>query len=224
MNHNKLLEEIEKKPELLHKTNVMGENVLLFSVSTPDSFKILKEKGIDLKQTNKNFETVLTKLVNENNYVAVKYLLEEEGLGGTLNFANLLEKTPIFYAKTPEMLELLVEHGADINAIDADEKSILHKEWKYEDETNNDFALIEKIVELGVDPNARDAVDNTPIYYQIDVNIAEKLVSLGAKVKVFNKFEATPKSDYFKAHKKAMVKWFNTKMEEIGEIALTQEN
>ena len=223
MIYKQLIKELEKKPELLTKTNMMGENILLFSVSDVESLAFLKEKGVKLDQTNKNFETVLTKLVAENNIECVKYLLEN-GLDVALNFGNHQDKTPLFYATSPEMVDLLVKFGADVEAVDQDERSLLHKEWKYKNEEHNDFKLIEKLVEVGVDINARDNIGDTPIAYQIEVPIADKMVELGAKVVVFNKFGVSPKMSYFKAHKKAMVKWYNAMTESTADDYLDNIN
>ena len=110
MSLSTIQKDLKKNPELLNKQRLNGENELLFRPEiTVEELKFLKSLGLNLKQTSKHFKTVLTCLVAANNLEAVRYLLEEEGFEAVINYSEEgTDRTPIFYAKTVEMLRSYV--------------------------------------------------------------------------------------------------------------------
>jgi hypothetical protein len=64
----------------------------------------------------------------------------------------------IFFAKTPEMLEVLVGHGANINTTDIEGCTALHEALKSH---LNGVELIRALVRLGVDTTIRSIYDMT---------------------------------------------------------------
>lgn len=222
---------LEKKPELLHKQRLNGENELLFRPEiTVEELKYLKSLGLNLKQTSKSFRTVLTCLVSGNNLEAVRYLLEEEDFESVIEYSEEgTERTPIFYAKTLEMLKLLLEYGADITAVDANGHSYVHKTWKNNEE---DFAILaflkEYSKEIGEDLlNLKDLYfEETPIYFQNEIEVLEYMIKLGAKIVnekaielsngrkeytyslIANKYGFSPLTIFDKLHNRKLSEWF----------------
>lgn len=208
----------QQNPNAFYEENLLGENKILYSVKDVDGLIFLKNTvKLKLDKTNKNFETVLTKFVKEDNLSCVEWLLKEGGLSHVLNYGNHEEKTPIFYAKSLEVAKILVEYGADVNHSDEEGRTVLHKTFSYQDEKLNDFDLVEYFVQQGVDVNEEDLQGNTPLFFQKEVKLADKFIEMGAKLDHLNKFGTSPKTDFFKSYKKEMVQWFNRKNEEIYE-------
>lgn len=108
---------------------------------------------------------------------------------------DALDKTPLFFAVTfdkPEMVRLLLEHGADINAKDITGMTPLHVAANLG--LNDQVRLL---VELGADLNARDEFGDTPLHaaaysrYLKDSTL-RLLVELGADLNAENKAGLTP--------------------------------
>jgi ankyrin repeat protein len=64
---------------------------------------------------------------------------------------------PIHYAGSREMMELLLAHGADINARTTDGMTLLHFQA-----THASAALIQFLLDHGADPNAKTQANQTP--------------------------------------------------------------
>jgi len=231
MSLSTIQKDLKKNPELLNKQRLNGENELLFRPEiTVEELKFLKSLGLNLKQTSKHFKTVLTCLVAANNLEAVRYLLEEEGFEAVINYSEEgTDRTPIFYAKTVEMLKLLLKHGADPFAMDGNGHMFVHKAWKNEEE---DLAILsflkEYSEEIGEDLlNIKDCdFEETPIYFQDNLEVLKHLVNLGAKIVqekeialsqdrkeytyslITNKYGASPLNGFDKLHNRKLSEWF----------------
>lgn len=100
----------------------------------------------------------LFKAVLGNNLDDAKKALDE---GADPNIVDLYkDKTPVFYAQTPEMVKLLHESGADLNA-KSDEQTVLIKQIHHADDSPG---VIKTLLDLGADPNIQDYSDKTALH------------------------------------------------------------
>ena len=99
--------------------NVNGKNeywnkTALHEASTVDIAKILIKHGADIETVDEDGMTPLICQSKEGNIEIVKYLLS---LGANVNAKDEKRKTSIFYASKVDIVKLLVQHGADIEAV-----------------------------------------------------------------------------------------------------------
>ncbi len=71
-------------------------------------------------------------------------------------------------ARSLEITRLLIEHGAPVNAVQADSFTPLHAAAQ-----NGDIAIVRLLLEAGADPNLRDAEGKTALDYAQAENHAE---------------------------------------------------
>ena len=88
-----------------------------------------------------------------------------------------------------DMVALLVEQGADINAKNAFGETVLHQCTKG---YNGDERVLEKLIDLRADVNARDAHQNTPLHYAKSSNFVYALLLNDADVNAQNDRGQTP--------------------------------
>jgi len=133
--------------------------------------------------------------------------------GADVNARDRLGRTPLYYAEDGDTVEYLIRRGADPNVRDAEGKTPLHhavaseRRWAAEAlveagaEVDEDLAVslrltplhlaalrggaeeVERLLNSGADPNARDVFGRTPLHYAAARNhkaVAELLLSRGA--------------------------------------------
>ncbi len=79
-------------------------------------------------------------IVSEGYKISLEYLLTKNI---NINALDSNGKTPIFYAKTQEIIDILIENGARTDVIDNNGNSLLH--------STTDNGLLKKYIDLGVD-------------------------------------------------------------------------
>lgn len=85
-----------------------------------------------------------------------------------------------------EMVELLLENGADPNERDLMDRTALHKGARYP-------RVVRVLLDAGADPNLRDRFDNTPLHLAtVDYDSVRLLIEGGATVNAKNSIERTP--------------------------------
>ena len=97
--------------------------------------------------------------------------------------------TPLHYASTKEIVELLIAKGADVNAKSSDGSTPLHDAAYY-----GRTVIAELLIAKGADVNAKDDDQGrTPLHWANSTKeIADLLIAEGANVNAKTKFGETP--------------------------------
>jgi ankyrin repeat protein len=89
------------------------------------------------------------------------------------------DSTAIIKAKNMQIIDCLLQHGADINTADSEGSTLLHSACNsYDDQVD----MVTKLLELGANANARKNNGDTPLYcvaFSSQVNIATLLLERG---------------------------------------------
>ncbi|MFH2204531.1 MAG: ankyrin repeat domain-containing protein [Elusimicrobiota bacterium] len=85
-------------------------------------------------------------------------------------------KTPLHTATTPEVAQLLIDHGADVNAMDAELNTPLH--------LAKTAAMVNLLLDKGADINASNVNLAKPIETAANPEVIKALVGRGAKLNV----------------------------------------
>lgn len=103
--------------------------------------------------------------------------------GADVNNRNKYGVTPLYSAATKEMAELLIKHGANVNAMNINNNTPLY------DAISHNKEVVEVLIAHGADVNNKDRSGNTPLHVAINVRnkeIAELLIQHGADVNTKN--------------------------------------
>ncbi len=126
------------------------------------SIKELIEAGVDVKAKDENGRTALHKAAEKDHFEIVKLLIEK---GADVNIADNGGNTPLHHAKSKKVAELLLTNGANINAKNEDDETLLHpllqSPYEYED-------LVNLYISKGADVNARNSEGFTPLDLAVD--------------------------------------------------------
>ena len=144
--------------------------------------------------------TALTAACFSGNLKMLSRLIE---LGADVNYQkSVADYPPIFYVcrfckDNVEILELLVENGADINQTILDGKNLLHiaAESAY-------LNTVEKLLTMGFDPNSSTFKGESPLYLVLFaraeteniLKVVKALVAAGSEIKREDRLGETPLS------------------------------
>ncbi len=114
----------------------------------------------------------------------VQLLIEK---GANVNVKDSLGNTPLlqsqhleFHSENLEIIELLIENGADLDILGSGSKTILHKVIR-----NGNLKTAELLLNSGANIEARSGQGNTPLWtaaWHGDVDAVRLLISLGANI------------------------------------------
>ena len=178
-----------------------------------DMVKYIVGQGADVNKCGTDCSYPIFISVNLGNLEITEYLLsrgaipncitryraEQEGFHEPGEYENILV-TAIPY---PEIFELLLQYGADPDAIDEEGRSVLYFTSTYDDHRSLDILL-----RHGCDVNARDYLGNTMLaYVDSDETLTKKLISHGANPRITN-YHGQKLNQYVHGHKfETYVKW-----------------
>ena len=98
--------------------------------------------------------------------------------------------TPLHWARDAATARLLLEHGAELEARNADGETPLHRAAR-----DGRGAVAKALIEAGAEPNAADHAGQTPLHEASQggqLEVAKMLLEHGAKVNAKSKFDHTP--------------------------------
>ena len=124
---------------------------------------------------------------DEGNIEAVKYHIDA---GADVNAKDEEGATPLHYAATKEITELLIANGADVNAKDDDGWTPL-----YFGVAVGDKESVELLIGKGADVNAKEVDGWTPLFFAAGEGhkeVVELLIAEGANVNAKDDNEWTP--------------------------------
>ncbi len=140
----------------------------------------LLDAGADVNGYDFLRQTPLLFAVVGNHQDIVELLLAR---GAKVNFLSA-GGTPLFFARNPIMAELLITHGADVNARHSSGSTPIFFPW------NEEVAKVQ--IAHGADVNARNKSGSTPLFYVRKGVNAELLIQNGADVNARNRHGETP--------------------------------
>ena len=121
-------------------------------------------------------ETTLQNALLHNDIDKVRVLLKESG-DSSVNLKDKYGRTPLFYAVSREMAELLVVSGADIDTKAPDGDTPLINACSYDLKDVAEF-----LISMGADINARNNDGLTSLHVTGDFGIAELLITKDADI------------------------------------------
>ena len=129
---------------------------------TLDLYKAAVAAGADVKVKDKKDYTLLHATARSTDPSAIEVARELLKAGLDVNGKDQEGKTPIFYALSKPMLDLLIQSGADPKILDKDGWTPIHHAARGFNEATAE--IIRTLVKAGVDVNARNKSGRTPLY------------------------------------------------------------
>jgi ankyrin repeat protein len=161
----------------------------------PTSLSFLKSFPSVGVADNYNRDTALHYAARRNYTKCVEYLIKN---GADVNHQNRQGQSPVFLAVqygATESLELLCQHGANVNFIDSENDKKFWSPIFYALAKSN-YESAELLIHYGADLNIVDRQKSTPIFYAMhDTKLLELLVKNGANLEFSNVYGRTPLFD-----------------------------
>jgi len=155
-----------------------GYTPILYVAESYPNLKILDlliNAKANVNYQNKYGLTALMLAVEANNRDVIIKLLEA---GADINIKDHANNTAIYYAKTEEMKNFLIEKGAnESDAIAAEQTKAL-----FEFARTGMLEEVKKLLVSGVNANARDNFQRTPLMIARNLDVVKELVKHGADI------------------------------------------
>ena len=153
---------------------------------SPEILQTIINHGVDVNAKKNNSKTALIRACEKGNSNAIKVLLNAEA---DPNIAHCLH-CAVTRRCSKEVLQALINHGADVNATNKSNETALMKAYK---SRNKD--AINVLLNAGVDPNIADVDGNTCLHYAANRDCSKDflqvIINHGADVNAVNKSNQT---------------------------------
>lgn len=177
---------------ILHQMKCLGNRHEVLSGITTS----IETNGLSFNQTRRalinpmHCSSYIEHICREDLGIREERILDFVALGANVNLSNPHSKeTPIFWIKSLRILEIFVRKGADINAKDWADCTVIHR--------RAGLPLLKKCIELGADVNMRSKSGSTPLHHLFSLTeerteIAELFIQNGARVNELDNEGLTP--------------------------------
>lgn len=151
-----------------NEVKVDGNKIFILKDKTEDFFNLWNDDGFkEFVKENypQNYLSSLREFREFNTSNSYLHLSEDvteikiilENFPKLLNSENINDHTPLHFSKSPEKTALLLEYGANINALNRWGATPLH--------TSENIEVSKLLIKAGADINKTDNLGNTPLHY-----------------------------------------------------------
>ncbi|EWZ02685.1 hypothetical protein FOYG_01914 [Fusarium oxysporum NRRL 32931] len=158
----------------------------------PEMVRLLLQHGADISKVNAYSRTALNYAICANSLAAVQIVLEETKAKFDLGAANIEPDLRVAVSSGwTEVVEALLEAGADVNAIDEENKSLLACAMT----KGASIDMIRKVLEYNPDLELKDNKQNTALHCistSTSLDTVRLVVNAGGKLNVLNSENETP--------------------------------
>ena len=156
-----------------------NKETVVFFAKTPKMLNLFVQNGLDINHKNKFGKTPIFRYVLKKQ---LQMVAESVKLGANTNIFDLNKMSPLMYASTNDIREILLANSASSNLKYSDGYSILHKAVM-----NNDYDYSKLLVKYGTNISIKDIKGHRPLYYVKHPKIRELFLTNGAN----------PNEDYY---------------------------
>ncbi|MDR3598442.1 ankyrin repeat domain-containing protein [Clostridium sp.] len=167
-----------------------GKSLLHFAIDNCgknyfEVIELLINNGADINSNQSNFKEIPLHRACARirpRMDVIKLLLER---GSKVNIENITGKAPIFncnFSFSVELLNLLLNYGADIKHTDKYNNTILHDDYILCGDDDDFEEYLKVIISLGVDINSKNNVGHTPLDLCKNKRIENILIKYGGKI------------------------------------------
>lgn len=139
----------------------------------------------DIDKQDSRGRTALSWAVARGDETSTRILLEHKA---DPNIADIQGHRPLHYVQNTTCAELLLEHNADLHALNGEKQTALYTACR----SRQSASLVQFLITAGSDPNALDMGHQAPLHNIRDVPFTAILLDAGADVNVRNKSGDTP--------------------------------
>jgi len=149
----------------------------LFRATAPEIINALARHGADVNALDNSGQNVLFQAIPSN----VSAFVE---LGVDVTVVDHLGRTPLFYARSLENVNVLAVRGVDIDAVDCEGKTALF--------FAKNAQVVHGLVNHGINLEARDINMRTAIFYATSTKVADAMFMRGADLTTLDMEGKTP--------------------------------